>query len=43
MKKYFEKVKEFLYRKEILPIIVREKDLRASSLEEIIKYMKREC
>ncbi len=38
--KYITKIKEFLYEKEILPIIVRSKHLQANSLDEIVKLMK---
>ena len=37
---YFQKFRYCLYKKEILPLIVREKDLNGSSLDEIIELMK---
>lgn len=38
--KYIEKIKNFLYEKNILPLIVKEKHLHASTLEDITQSMK---
>lgn len=39
VKNYLGKIKEYLYEKDILPLIVRGKDLQGSSFEEIQNRM----